>query len=222
MTSSLSARTTIPAPAELSKDLPAATALNREEWLIKATDALRPLFVQLTGQAVPECHVSVGWPSKGGTAKNKTIGQAWSSTSSADGIAHVFISPIIFDGETALATLIHELCHVVLDCEFAHRSEFACLAKAMGLEGKMTATIPGSEALIIIAEVISEIGTYPHAALTPGTGGAKKQTTRQIKVECPFDGYLVRMTRKWIDAALPTCPLCDSEMVADIPAEEGE
>ena len=35
-----------------------------------------------------------------------------------------------------------------------------------------------------------------------------KQTTRMLKCECPACGYTVRTTRKWLDIAVPTCPVC--------------
>lgn len=40
-----------------------------------------------------------------------------------------------------------------------------------------------------------------------------KQTTRQLKIQCPACGYLARVTRKWLEeAGTPTCP-CGERMV---------
>jgi len=38
----------------------------------------------------------------------------------------------------------------------------------------------------------------------------KKQTTRMIKAECPSCGYTARISQKWVDVGLPTCPCGDT------------
>lgn len=209
-------------PRTLNPKVSAADATqNREEWLTLATEALRPVFKSITGSEVPACRVSVGWPSKGGTSKNKTIGQAWSSKASPDGVGQVFISPIIAEGELALSTLIHELCHIILDCEHGHKAQFGKLATAMGLEGKMTSTNAGAEALVIIRSVIDEVGPFPHAGLTPGETKTKTDGTRMLKVVCPADGYTIRAAKKWLEVGLPSCP-CGEVMEPEIKEEAPE
>jgi hypothetical protein len=67
----------------------------------------------------------------------------------------------------------------------------------------MTATVAGETLLIRLREIITELGDYPHAKLTPIN--KKPQSTRMLKVECPDCGWMARTSRKWIDLGLPTC-----------------
>lgn len=194
---------------------PAARFSTREEWLVEGVAELAPLFEQI-GETIPDVKVSVGWPGGSGR-KNSVIGQAWNKAASADGIAQVFVSPVLDDPIRVLDVLTHEIVHVIDENASGHKGNFARIAKAVGLEGKMTATVAG-EGLKEVLGVISErLGAYPHAALAAGQGadGPKKQGTRMLKVECAEgSGYVVRMTRKWIDeVGTPSCPCHGEPMV---------
>lgn len=101
------------------------------------------------------------------------------------------------------------------NCENGHKGNFTRIARAIGLEGKMTATHAGEALGRILADVAADLGDYPHAALTPALSGVKKQSTRMIKVVCPEDGYIVRTTAKWLEVGMPSCP-CGTQMEAEI------
>ena len=185
--------------------------LTREQWLTGAVAALTPRFEDL-GLTVPPVRVSVGWPGGRGK-KNSVIGQCWSTKASADGVAQLFISPVLDDPVQVLATLMHELVHAVDDNEHGHRGPFIRTARGLGLVGRPTATVASEELALELADLAKGLGEYPHAKLTTLEGGPKKQTTRMLKVACPGTGYTVRMTRKWIDeVGLPTCPCCNETM----------
>jgi len=194
----------------------------REHWLELAVLKLRPLFDEIDVE-LPNVRVSVGWPSRGGVGtKKKVIGQCWKSTVASDGVSQLFISPVLGggDGETKrglaiqlLGVLIHELVHASDDCESGHRGEFAKRARALGLEGKMTATTVSGRLAERLDPILDELGEFPHAALNPFEMEKQrpKQTTRMLKLECPQDGYVVRTTQKWLDEGLPKCP-CGHEL----------
>lgn len=191
---------------------------NRESWFGAAASAYRPKF-EAVGATWPErLRFSTSFPGGRAADSTKHIGQCWYAPSSADGTIEVLISPIIGNPIVAISTLIHELCHACLDLEAGHGPKFRKLAMAMGLEGKMTATVPSAALMDEIQAVIALIGPYPHAELKQGGRAAdkpKKQTTRMIKVVCPeCEDYIVRMSRKNIERGCPTCP-CGLEMVAD-------
>lgn len=98
------------------------------------------------------------------------------------------------------------------DCESGHKGGFARMAKRLGLEGKMTATVAGPALAEDLAGIAKKLGDYPHAALRPGLGPTK-QSTRMLKVECPLTGYKMRMTRSWIDQlGTQKCPCCGRDM----------
>lgn len=186
--------------------------MTREEWLLKAIEAMRPLFAD-QGAEIPAVRVSVGWPGGGGRNLNKVIGQCWATRAAGDGVAQIFLSPVLDDAIQVLATLAHELVHAVDDCKSGHKGYFAKLAKGIGLEGKMTATVAGAELTAKLTEIVKEIGPYPHAKLVTAAVPIKKQSTRMLKVECPSTGYTLRTTRKWLEEyGAPICPCCRKEM----------
>lgn len=182
--------------------------MNREQWLQDAVEHLAPVFKQRTGLGLPDVHVSVGWPSKGGTStKKRVIGQCWPTQEHG---AQIFISPLLDDAFDVLAVLVHELVHA-LHPDSGHRGDFVASSKAMGLVKPWTATSAGEDLEPVLTNLIGEMGEFPHSKIEPGSPKLKPQTTRMRKIECPEDGYTVRTTSKWLDIGLPTCP-CGTEM----------
>ena len=188
--------------------------MNREQWLNECIQRLRPEFEQL-GHSLPEkIRASCSWPSKSGlAAKKRRIGEAWSSKNSADQSHEVFISPVLKDPVEVAATLVHELVHCAVGVETGHKGRFPRLAKALGLEGKMTATHPSKELVIHLRQLTEAVGPYPHAELTH-SNAPKKQGCRLLKVVCEC-GCVVRMTRKWLDEVGPPTCGCGSAMVEE-------
>lgn len=175
---------------------------NREQWLLDAVEVFRPWFAEQEKPLPEKVRVSVGWP-KG--KRKTTIGICHSSASAEDGVSQMFISPVLVDAVTVLATLLHELVHAADDCQNGHKREFARVARGLGLEGKMTATVPGEDLKLRLADVAGKLGDYPHAKLTHFKA---PQKTRMLKVWAPnCCGMIVRTTQKWIDdVGLPSCP----------------
>lgn len=179
----------------------------REDYLLRAVRQLGVLIARKTGEKVPQdIRVSVGFPSR---SVRKVIGQCWHPDSAADGVPQVFVSPLLDDPVEVLAVLAHELLHAInhADGKHGHGAPFAALAKPLGLEGKMTATVPGDELKAELKLVADKLGEYPHKALDLGML-APKQTTRMLKLEAiSCCGYVARTTQKWLDeAGLPQCP----------------
>lgn len=157
----------------------------REGWLNEAVELLSDLFAQTKedGEPVklPPVRVSCGWPA--GNIR-KTIGECWPTKSAGDGLSQLFISPKLEEPLEVLATLIHELCHAIDDCENGHKGRFKKLATQMGLEGKMTATHAGEALVEILKPVMQTLGSYPHKKLDLGLSPVKKQTTKMLKASC--------------------------------------
>ena len=185
----------------------------REAWLTEAIALLGAEVFGPVGETLPAVRVSVGWPGGRGQ-KNSVIGQCWASRAAEDGVAQIFVSPVLSDGVRVLDVLVHELVHAIDDCQSGHRGRFAKIARAVGLEGKLTATVAGEALSETLKGIVARLGDFPHGALVnpAETSGPKKQGTRMLKVECPNDGYIVRTTQKWLDLGVPTCP-CGTEMV---------
>ena len=174
-------------------------SITREEWLNKGVELLKPLFKE-NGYTVPNVKVSVGFT---GGSKN-SIGTCWNAKVTGDNIAQIFIHPKIDDSSRVLDILAHELIHAIFPQD-GHRGNFPKCAKAIGLTGKMTATIASPELKEFLATIIAEIGDIPHAKLNYNTSAKKKQTTRMVKLECSC-GYIVRTSRSNIEnRGLPLC-----------------
>lgn len=179
--------------------------MNREGWLTAMTELLRPLFRE-QGYELPErMRVSCGWPHIRGTAKQKSrIGEAWSSRVSSDGTSETFISPLISDAVEVADILVHECVHHAVGTEHGHKLPFRRLARAVGLTGKMPATVAGPELRKRLHALCDQLGPYPHASID-GTRD-RRQSTRMLKVLCRACGCIARMTRHWIDSVgTPTC-----------------
>lgn len=195
--------------------------MTRELWLNTLKDRLDTALFTPRGYPLPaSVRVSVGWPSRAGVStQNRAIGECWYSDASDDQTFEIFISPTIADPARAGDVLVHELCHALLPKGTKHSRTFARLAVKMGLEGKPTATIAGSELRELLEGLTTEIGDYPHAELRPLTP-IKKQATRMLKAACPECGYTVRLARQWLDVAVPACPVHGVTMAHEAP--EGE
>ena len=84
-----------------------------------------------------------------------------------------------------------------------HR-QVTSLRPAMQLEGKLTATTIGQDFKDTFESLVSGLEEYPHARLN--VSGRKVQTTRMLKASCPVCGYTIRLTSKWANLGLPSCP----------------
>lgn len=175
----------------------------RETWLMEAVEALRPIFAE-AGAEIPALRVSVGFPGGNGS-KAGVIGQCFPTGLAKDKVANLFISPVLEDRETVLATLAHEIVHAVDDCKSGHKAPFARLAKAIGLRGKMTATHAGPELAQRLNQIAAELGVYPHGAVrNPGP----KSKGRMMRMHCPECGFIAYTSQKWLDeygAAICPC-----------------
>lgn len=179
--------------------------MNREDWLNAFAERARPYF-ESEGAPLPTAlRCSIGFPSKG--LKSKTIGECWAQKCSTDGAVEIFIRPSLQSDSARVAdVLTHELCHAALGNEVGHGKPFKRLATALGLEGKMTATVAGERWHSWADPILEEIGPLPGASLNGEViGGKKKQGTRMLKLECEC-GWTCRTTASHIlpDLSCPT------------------
>lgn len=177
--------------------------MTREEWLNAALTALRPWFKDRANAEIPsDARVSVGFP--GGGSARKRIGECWARRMSKDNVNEIFISPVLQDPVRMLDVLVHEAVHAVDDCASGHKQAFKTVAKAVGLEGKMTATHAGEELKAELARIMTLLPPLTHGALDLST--RKKQPTRLVKLECDGCGMILRTTAKWLEqTGEPNC-----------------
>lgn len=186
------------------------TEVTREQWLNLALDHVRTLFAEKASVTVPaDARVSVGFP--GGGSARKRIGECWTRKMSSKGVNEIFISPVLRDQHAMLEVLVHEAVHAADDCQSGHRGFFRKTAKAVGLEGKMTATHAGAELSAWIKDLlVNKLPPLDHGSLS--LSGRTKQPTLMRKIECPECGCILRGTLKALSVGLPTCG-CGGEMV---------
>lgn len=216
-----------PSPLEAANDAPAAPRadMTREAWL-KRAESIMARWIEIEGYSYPaHTRVSCGFP-KSFKGRGRAIGQCWSRQVSADEHFEMFICPTLSDGVDVCGVLIHEMTHATVGIENGHNKVFGKLARALGMEGKLTATTVGDDLReLIVNQVIAVIGDYPHAAMTVSapdkTKAPKRAKTYLIKCECDTCGHVSYSTAKWIGAALEEggamrCPnsACDGTLNA--------
>lgn len=186
----------------------------REEWLNVAAQLVMKREAMTTER---KYRVSCGLPSNRPFGVRRAIGQAWHENCTPDGVNEVFISPTISDPVQVVATLIHELGHIVAGLEAKHGPDFKKIVTAMGLEGRMTSTNLSDDALPWVEGIVAQLGDYPHGALSQLSRELDptktKQSTRLLKAACNEEcGYTFRISKMQAERGLPVCPVCGEDM----------
>lgn len=184
-------------------------APNREAWLNSVCTMLRDHFED-SGYTIPSnVRMTCGFPSRSAiSTKNQRIGECWSDSMSDGKVFEIFISPVLDNTQRVVDVLAHELIHATVGLKASHGPAFKKCATAIGLTGKMTATIAGPKFLAWYDSAKDAFpGDYPHERLN-ASNRPKKQTTRLVKCVCDECGYVARTTLKWIEqAGAPVCPI---------------
>lgn len=97
--------------------------------------------------------------------------------------------------------LLHEMIHTMAP-RCGHKGGFSVIARMMGLEGKLTATVASQHLRSVLWDnVVTVLGKYPHNAVKFVPRGKRKIGSRLIKCICLDCEFSMRTTRKWIDKA---------------------
>lgn len=182
---------------------------NREDWLNKAVQLLRPLFEDKEVQPPPAIQISVGYVK--GAKKNQVAWCYASKASSCGTVSNIFVSPEREDTDVAiLGSVLHEMIHAADDCASDHKGRFQRVNKAMGFLGKPTSSADKSEALVLLLEdVADQLGPYPHIAMI-GHERLTAQKTYMLLIEHKPCGFKIRATKKQVESAVEeiTCWVC--------------
>lgn len=197
-------------------ELPAVVDMNREAWLHRAMPRITTLFTR-AGYEVPEIRVSIGFPSRSALGKRvQRIGECWSDEVATDKVHHIFLSPVLLVSECptrVLDVLVHEIVHAVVGLKARHGQIFKKCAMAVGLTGKMTATVATDALNVELAGIVEEIGRCPGGGLDPRTATRDKQTTRMRKYTCPQCEQIIRAAT---DGLLVTCTPCGAAFEQEV------
>ena len=186
---------------------------DREAWLTECASLMMDELILPTtapGTPPPPVRLSVGFASSRAAS---ALACCYKREVSSDSVNEIFVSPVSADSVQILAAVAHELIHAVDDCASGHRGYFARAARAIGLEGKLTATTPGEQLTAKLQEYVQLFGEIPHAALN--LARRPKQSTRMLKVKCSDAscGFTFRTSAKWVSQldADSACPLCATQ-----------
>lgn len=203
---------------------------SREDWLNRFVQHARPIFAAKGFPIPAKVRVSIGFTSNG--AKGRAIGECWSDLASADGSFEIFIVPGMDDAHRVADILTHELAHAAVGLAAGHGPKFGKAARALGLEGKLTATTAGPNWTAWAGPILKRMGPLPHAKLAGVSSGPKKQTTRMLKATCDACGFTVRGTKQWlcetdedgqtVGRALVCPTLCGGSLLVEVPVEAGD
>ncbi len=180
--------------------------ITREQYLNKAVAEVSKLFAK-QGYIVPPVKISCSWVGSGNAAK--ALGSCWTKAASGAKINEINISPTIEKPIRILDVLAHELIHAIDNCKHGHRKEFTKIMRAIGLEGKPTATIASPRLHAELIKIVNKIGKYPHKKVTPNP---PKQKSRQLKASCKNCKAIWRMASVWLIQA-KVCPCCKSSKI---------
>jgi hypothetical protein len=139
---------------------PAASAVNREQWLTHIAMLLRPWFLSHGVEIPVRVRLGVGALA----FSSRTLGVCYPQVDRA-GFRHVTISPFIDDPVLVAAVLAHELIHAGLPPDELHGSRFRAVARSVGFQGRLAEVTPGPEFQSELVAVAQRAGTYPHVAL---------------------------------------------------------
>lgn len=180
----------------------------REEWLLAAVEAVRPLFEEKRHDIPKDCQVSCGFASTG--TRSHHIGQCWSKASSSHERNQIFISPALHEPFEVLDTLVHELVHAVDDCQHKHGKEFKKIALSLGMVGPMRSAGAGPELKAKLEVIAMALGPYPHGKLRVVQRSPISRSRPRAK--CPTCGFQVPMLKRFLAYGAPICPKDRVEM----------
>lgn len=178
--------------------------MNREQWLTENANLIADDLAELFNLPRPKIRVGCSIP-YGYRNNKKVLGQCWTTAQSSDQTNEIFISPTIDDGLTALAILTHELIHAFDDCQSGHKGAFKRIALQYGFLPPLTKLDPSNLSASLKPELLEGLQAladeqpYPHASLDLTQPMKKKQTTRNIKIECGSCGWSFRTSNKNVD-----------------------
>ena len=184
----------------------------REEYLQKAKDELNDRVFKQAGYEIPEVKISCSWALGTADKNKKTLGQCVPKSWSKANINEIMIMPTVDDSEKVIDILAHELVHAVDDNKSGHGAGFRKICLAVGLNGssQMRYACAGDELKQTIADIVRDIGLYPHSELQ--IHKRKRQTTRMLKVSCTECNFSYRTSRKNIGMMANTiCNGCGSD-----------
>lgn len=193
--------------------------MNREQWLLLAVDALKPIFKKKCQIVLPKnIKCTMSFPL--GRSAHKIAGQCLNEKISSGGKIEILINPTVDDPIKIISILAHELIHAWDGNKNGHKGPFVRVAKDFGFVSPWTQTPETPELSKELKKIVKKLPKFPHDKVNPSKR-EKKQTTRMIKLECDQCGFICRASHTAIIASgLPTCGCGELLSLPDLPSPE--
>ncbi len=182
-----------------------------EAWDTDAIDIInRDIFGPLWLAIPQRLRVRTGTvPGTKGTSL-KTLGIYVPAHMHADRVPSIYTSPLVGNQVRLLDVLVHEGIHAIRPTA-GHKVEFGKIARAVGLEGKLTATFAGRKLRARLEQISDELGPRPHSPIDVTKRTIQK--TYMVKASCPSCDRFVRGTLSQLAALRPMCGPCGMDLV---------
>jgi hypothetical protein len=173
-------------------------AVNREAWLTRAIETLRPEFAAQEHPLPAIVRASVGF-----TKSRKAVAECWHSSNSSDSVHEIFIKPTVDMAASmeVFKILAHELCHAALPAGTAHKRPFAALGARMLMEGSPKHMLGGEAFTTRWQDAVTRLGPIPAGQLIDPTNVSNASRTsakkRKLKVSCTECAMTFRIAEKW-------------------------
>lgn len=187
--------------------------MTREQWMMEAVALATPAFAE-AGKPLPSVRAVISPPH---APKKRAIGLCWHATCVEDSAREVWVSSGLTETMDVFATLVHELCHAALPDGEGHGRGFKALAKAMLLEGKATATVPGDAFKAKWSDALEALGPIPGARFkATATAGERKPQASNAKknLKCPECDFAAKVRVDQMGWGRLVCPVCDVKLLS--------
>lgn len=187
----------------------------REQWLGESVKLIKEQLFDVHEYWLPPIiRISVG------LCGGKAIGIYMNPEQAEDGSSHIFIDPRLKDPVQILATVVHELVHASVGIECKHKGMFVKVIRALGLEGKPTAThaAEGTELFATLTGMALTLGEYPHSALNRKPKPAKRHAWISF-ISSSDEDFIVRANKNTVKEKGPPRDFNGAPMVPKDPTD---
>ena len=185
---------------------PASLITSREGWLNEFIALARPVFARAGAPLPGNVRAAICPPHR---QKQRAIGLCWSDAAAEDKGREIWITAAETDPVRVAGILVHELCHAALPHHVKHGKPFGRLARALGLEGPLTATTEGAAFRTLWAACLGRLGPIPTAArftLPVASDVRVQKTPKAANVSCPNCGFTAKIRLDQMHVGRLVCP----------------
>jgi len=184
--------------------------LSRDEWLKLAIDFIGLNIFHKEGFSVPSA-IAISESGKQGETDLTRLGACQGRYDTELKVHKFKVAPSLNDSYLVLKLITHDLVHALVGERCRHGGEFITVARGIGLEGNRAICLPSSKHNGLFTSFLDLHGSIPDTIFELKKKMPEK--SRNIKIECHVVtenikcGYNFRLSSKWLDLGIPSCPI---------------